>query len=248
MLQTVTDSAAPWQNGRVERHGSWLKTRLEEEVQSGQSIIQSSAELEALAHMVVSHKNRWFHRGGYSPYQLVFGINPRVPLELLSDDQMILPALADASVEPFSADTPAAEFTRAHHIRQRARELCVASNLKDKVRLGLSHQRHQQRSWSPGQWVYVWRKFPGTGGGHLTRARWIGPGLVIMQSGHSVWISRRSRIWKCSADHAALRSANQLESLGAELVGSGELEDVLTQAKAKQAGAVDVIAEGPPSS
>jgi len=58
VLQTVTDSAAPWQNGRVERHGSWLKTRLEEEVQSGQSIIQSSAELEALAHMVVSHKNR----------------------------------------------------------------------------------------------------------------------------------------------------------------------------------------------
>ena len=246
VLQSVADSATPWQNGRVERHGSWLKLRLEEEVQSGQAIIQSSQELETLAVLVAAHKNRWFHRGGYSPYQLVFGVNPRIPLELLSDDHMLLPGLADASAEPFESDTPASEFSRAHQIRQRARELCIASNLKDKVRLGISHQRHQQRQWSPGQWVFVWRKFPGTGNGHLTRSRWVGPGLVIMQSGHSVWISMRSRIWKCSSDQ--LRSASSAESIGAELMGSSELEDILTQTRAKRAGAVDVESEGSPPS
>ena len=246
ILQAVTDSASPWQNGRVERHGAWVKQRLEEEVQSGQEIVRSSKELETLAVNVVAHKNKWFHRGGFSPYQLVFGVNPRVPLELLSDDQMIVPGLADASVDPFEADTPAAEFARAHQVRQRARELCVASNLKDKVRLSLSQRMRPQRTWSRGQWVYVYRKFPGTGSGHMTRSRWVGPGLVIIQDGHSVWVSMRSRIWKCSSDQ--LRAANHMESLGAELIGNEELSDVLEQVKGKRAGAVDVESEGTPPS
>ena len=245
VMQSVTDSAAPWQNGRVERHGAWLKQRLEEEVQSGQAVLQSSADLEMLAIMVTSHKNRWFHRGEYSPYQLVFGVNPRVPLELLSDDQLVIPGIADADADSFEADTPAAEFARAHAIRQRARQLCMNSNLKDKVRLSLSHQSHQRRQWAQGQWVYVWRKLPGTGGGHMTRSRWVGPGVVIMQSGHSVWVAMRSRIWKCSSDQ--LRAANHLEALGAELTSLPSLADILQQTKAKQAGAVDVESEGAPS-
>lgn len=80
---------------------------------------------------------------------------------------------------------------------------------------------HKQRTWTKGQWVYVWRKFPGTGNGHLTRARWVGPGLVITQDSHSVWISMRSRIWKCCSDQ--LRPANHIEPLGAELIGSKDL-------------------------
>lgn len=243
-FQAVIDGAAPWQNGKTERHGAWLKTRLEEEIQSGQTIIRSSQDLETLTQMITSRKNRWFHRGGFSPFQLVFGVNPRVPLELLSDDQMMVAGLDDASVDPFMADSPAAEFARSHQIRQRARELCIASNLKDKVRLSLSQQLRKQKQWAPGQWVYVWRKFPGTGNGHTARARWIGPGLVIMQRTNSVWVSMRARIWKCSSDQ--LRAASHLETLGAELTKVQGLEDILTQTRSKQAGAVDVAAEGPP--
>ena len=244
VFQAVIDGAAPWQNGKTERHGAWIKARLEDEIQSGQTIVQSSQELELLAQLVTCHKNRWFHRGGFSPYQLVFGVNPRIPLELLSDDQMVVPGIADAAVDPFEADGPAAEFARAHQIRQKARELCIASNLKDKVRLSLSQQLHQQKQWSPGQWVYVWRKFPGTGEGHTTRSRWVGPGLVILQQSGSVWVSMRARIWKCSSDQ--LRSASHLETLGAELSKSEGLSDILSQTRSKQAGAVDVAAEGPP--
>lgn len=231
VFQAVIDGAAPWQNGKTERHGAWIKARLEDEIQSGQTIVQSSQELELLAQLVTCHKNRWFHRGGFSPYQLVFGVNPRIPLELLSDDQMVVPGIADAAVDPFEADGPAAEFARAHQIRQKARELCIASNLKDKVRLSLSHQLHQQKQWSPGQWVYVWRKFPGTGGGHTTRSRWVGPGLVILQQSGSVWVSMRARIWKCSSDQ--LRSASHLETLGAELSKSEGLSDILSQTRSK---------------
>ena len=77
-----------------------MKTRLEEEVEGGQLIVMSPKTW-------VREKKRWFNRGGYSPYQLVFGVNPRVPLELLSDDQIVVPGIiADASVDSFVADGP----------------------------------------------------------------------------------------------------------------------------------------------
>ena len=87
-MQIISDSASPWQNGRVERHGGWLKERAEAEVQSGHSVLLTSEDLDALLVHLVNCKNRWFSRGGFSPYQLVFGQNPRVPVELLSDDEM----------------------------------------------------------------------------------------------------------------------------------------------------------------
>ena len=45
-----------------------MKTRLEEEVEGGQLIVMSPKTW-------VREKKRWFNRGGYSPYQLVFGVN-----------------------------------------------------------------------------------------------------------------------------------------------------------------------------
>jgi len=244
IMQIVTDSGSPWQNGRCERHGSWVKQRLEEELQSGQATVESSEELEQLTLNLVACKNRYFHRGGYSPSQLVFGINPRLPSDLLSDDQLQLPALGDLVCDPTDQDSAASEFARSHAIRQRAREMCVKSTLKDRVQLGVRRYAHKERTWTQGQWVYCWRKFSGTGGGHTTRARWMGPGLVIQQQGHTVWVSMRSRVWKCSSDQ--LRPANYSESLGAELMDSQELSDVLENIKGKRATAVDVASEGPP--
>ena len=42
-------------------------------------------ELELLLCETVSAKNRYYNRGGFSPYQLVFGTAPRLPQDLLSD-------------------------------------------------------------------------------------------------------------------------------------------------------------------
>ncbi len=243
-LHVVSDSHSPWQNGRVERHGGWLKQRLEQEVQSGQSTVSNLEELEILVTSLVSHKNRYFHRGGYSPYQLTFGVNPRVPVELLSDDPLQAAGLSEVIADDFELDSAAQEFNRAHTIRQRARELCMKQSAKDKVRLSSQSILHKQRQWHAGQWVYVWRKFAGTGQGHFSRSRWTGPGLVIAQQGHSVWVSMRSRLLKCNSDQ--LRPASHDEAIGAELQKSGEIRDLLHQASSHRAGAVDVASEGAP--
>lgn len=221
-----------------------MKQRIEDEIQPGQAVFESSSELEDLTITLVSFKNRYFHRGGFSPSQLVFGVNPRLPVDMLSDDQLLLPALDDLRCDPLDMDSAASDFARSNLIRQRARELCMKSTLKDKSQLAMRKRMHRQRTWTPGQWVYVWRKYTGTGGGHTTRARWTGPGLVVQQHSHTVWVSMRSRIWKCSSDQ--LRPANQAETIGAEMMDAQELKDILTQVKGKRAAAIDVQSEGPP--
>ena len=244
VLHVVSDSYSPWQNGKAERHGGWVKTRLEEEIQSGQGVVTSREDLDSLVLSLVSHKNRWFHRGGFSPAQLAFGTNPRIPLELLSDDGLQAPGMSEILADSFEQDSAAAEFSRTHAIRQRARELCVRTTAQDKVRLSGTSRPHLQRQWHVGQWVFVYRRFPGTGQGHMTRSRWTGPGLVVMQDGHSVWVSMRSRLLKCNSDQ--LRPASHEESLGAELLKSGEIQDLTSQLSSHRAGAVDVAKEGTP--
>ena len=243
-LQIITDAASPWQNSKAERHGGWVKERAEMEVNSGQTILSSVGELEELVICMVACKNRWFSRGGYSPSQLVFGINPRVPTELLDDDPMHDLGWREIDTDPYDQDTAASAFTKAHHIRHRARQLCIEATSRDKIKRSSSQRAHKQREWAVGQWVYVWRRFPGTGQGHLTRARWTGPGIVVLQVGHTVWVSMRARLWKCNSDQ--LRPASHHESIGADLSRSGELQDLIRQGRSAKAGAVDVTAEGTP--
>ena len=215
------------------------------ELQSGQSTINNAEELADLVSLIAAQKNRYFHRGGFSPYQLVFGANPRIPFELLGDDEMLDPVREDINADAFEQDSAVAAFHRSNQLRQKARDLCMRNSAKDKVQLSSSGpRRHLQRNWAVGQWVYVWRKHPGTGGGHITRGRWVGPGLVVMQSGHTVWVSMRARLWKCNSDQ--LRAASHHESLGAELSRAGELQEIVQQTRASRAGAIDITKEPSP--
>ena len=118
VLQQVTDAYSPWQNGRCERHGAWNKDILEAAIAS--RCISSLSELELLSHEVAAAKNRYLHRGGFSPYQLVFGQNPRLPNELLSDDGIDVVGTSDLSGTAGDQDSVAAEYAREHFIRSKA--------------------------------------------------------------------------------------------------------------------------------
>ena len=68
--------------------------------------------LELLAWELCLSKNRYLHRGGFSPFQLVFGHNPRLPHDLLSDYPLDRVGLEDLSHSAMEADSVAAEFAR----------------------------------------------------------------------------------------------------------------------------------------
>ncbi|CAK9046494.1 Protein SENSITIVITY TO RED LIGHT REDUCED 1 [Durusdinium trenchii] len=141
ILQVISDAASPWQNGRVERHGGWLKEKAEDELSSGNSIVSSPEDLNEV------------------PWQ-------------------------DVVADAYDLDTAGAEFARAQKLRQKARKLCVQFTSSEKVRLGSSHRPRKQTQWAIGQWALVWRRSAQSGsGGHITRSRWVGPGVVVLQAG-----------------------------------------------------------------
>ena len=100
---------------------------------------------------LVSCKNTWFSRGGYSPAQIVYGRNPRLPPELLSDAEQASPGWADILCDPTEMDTAAAGFKRAHRIREQAKKLAMETTSKEKLREAARPPMHRYRTWTAGQ-------------------------------------------------------------------------------------------------
>eukprot|EP00971_Amphidinium_carterae_P305882 6078702-Amphidinium_carterae.1 len=88
ILLMVTDPESPWQAGRVERHGGWVKELAEAEIASRHLQLRDASELNAFLCELTAMKNSHFNRGGYTPMQLVYGRNPQIPGELLGQGEI----------------------------------------------------------------------------------------------------------------------------------------------------------------
>ena len=235
---------SPWQNAKSERHGGWLKRRLTQEVESGRCTFDNLEELDEFLAQITAAKNRWFNEGGHCPVQLVFGELPRVSAELLNDGPGGLQPLSDVLHDPAGGDEIGAEFRRRMATRDRARQLAMEADSKEAVSKALKTRTSPTRRWNIGQWVYVFRRAKPGDALHPT-SRWVGPGLVVMNSQGIVWVAMRTRLWRCSAEQ--LRPAFPSEVLGSQLSSDPELGELLRKVTSStRAGAVDVVREGPP--
>ena len=187
---------------------------------------------------------------GYSPYQLVFGSNPRFPADLLSGDPTDLVGLSDRQQDAVAADEAAASVARQHEIRQGGLASSLLSRCERNLAAANHAPKHRDQNFSRGQWAYVWRRAVDRGnlkGPTVLRGRWVGPGLVIIQSGHAVWMAMRTRLWKGSTEQ--LRRATRPEALGAEILDDQELGPLLRiVVQGDYNAGVEVIREGPPPS
>ena len=244
ILQHVIHPEAPWENGKAERHGGWLKNRLDREIQSGRSVIQSLEDLDELLSSLTATKNNWLNKGGFSPSQLVFGQMCRIPGELLAEDDLSLHGLQDAFEDPMEVDEAAGEYRRRHRIRERARQLAMEQCSKEAIHQAQHAAPQQSRRWVPGQWVYVFRRAKAAQELHL-RNRWVGPGLVVLDNNGTTYVAMRSRLWRCSSSQ--LRAALPSEVLGKDLSSDPGLAALLQRVvSGARSGAVDVAKEGPP--
>ena len=246
IMQHVCIPECPWENSKSERHGGWLKQKLDKEINSGQCSFASLSELDEFLNALTTTKNRWFHRGGFSPATLVFGEVPRVPGELLSDDHTALAGIADQFEDPLEAGSAAGEFRRRFHIREQARQLAMEQSSKEAISRAVKAAPHQARTWAPGQWVYVFRRGRQSQELH-PRDRWCGPGVVVLANNRIVYVAMRTRLWRCSPEQ--LRAALPAEILGREIASDPGLSELLRQViSGTTAGAVDVVKEGSPPS
>ena len=237
VLHHVVDADSPWQNGIAERHGGEIKRRLLRELSEGQTVLSSREDVDLMLCHLTTCKNQWYTRAGYSPAQLVFGRNPRIPEELLSDQVASAPGRQAMASDPTNLEGSERAYVQSCIIRQRARELMFEKESKEKLQRAARAPRHPYQQFAAGQWVYVFRRAP-------QRARWSGPGLVLLHQGTTVWVAMRARLWKCNVDQ--VRPANSTEALGVEVVNSLQYQDLLKNMEGKRAGAVDVSREGAP--
>ena len=224
-----TDVRSPWQNARTERAGGSFKTRLE-------TIIHETTATEeefllVLAETCAAH-NRYYNRAGYSPYQRTFGVNPRLPASLLSDDALDRDLLREGAGD---------EVRRVWEIRDAAAAAWMRSQDTEAIKRSLrtTTRTADMKELKVGDTVFVWRHTAVYKG-------WTGPGIVVAINSNerSLWISLRGYLVKASREQ--VRAATPEEFLGVELVqelSSALLEDVET---GQLRNYRDVQAEGPP--
>ena len=109
-------------------------------------------DLEDLLAEIVSLKNRRGNRGGFTPYQLVIGQNPRVPHELLSDDAVDEVGMQELNRDDADLDSPAKAFRQSMRIRDHARMLMETHTARERLRSAGKAQLHLDRNFHRGQW------------------------------------------------------------------------------------------------
>ena len=237
---------APWQQGKVERHGGLMKDMIEKAREA--SPPSTVEELKMILYECECAKNRYMNRSGYSPVQRQIGQWPRVPGSLMSDET-IDPAL--------QAHGTSDAFDKLLEIRQIAQEAFMKLTSREAAAKALKARPRLQTTFRAGELVYVYRvlRKRKTVQGHDEAARgpragqkatWVGPGHVLAMEGSVVWINMFGELWRASIEQT--REATTMEKLGVEVVAEdfSEMQERLRRGS-HRAGYRDVTGDQQPT-
>ena len=199
--QTAAESH--WQLGKVERHGQWFQRILARILDE----VRPTTEEEYLSCIVQaqSAKNTLLTEAGASPYQLVFGRNPRTPQDLLQD----APSLA--AVDAAASDSV---LQRAQAIRQAARMAVLQCQDDRALRAALRARPRLHKPFASGDWVFYWRTQKSIDGARIEGGRWYGAAMVLGHIGKNLVVAHRKSILRCAPEQ--LRHATPEESTVAD--------------------------------
>ena len=224
-------TTAPWQRGRLERHGDVVKHMIQR--LDTEKIINSTEDFDACLLQCFQAKNALVRHDGYAPEQIVLGKAVSVPGSVLSDDSLGSHALTEGS------DLESERHRQRLDLRCRARQAFLEADNSQTIRRAILRRSNPTRGpFQPGNWVLYWmqRRSPN----RLGAGRWHGPAKVIFQEGQSVvWVSHATKILRCAPEN--LRPASVREWQHA--ISSGE-----TGAPVSSGGAssfIDVSAQAP---
>ena len=164
----TTAAESAWSNGLCEKYNGVIGEGTEKVVED----VGCSVEI-ALA-WSVNAKNSLHNVHGFSPYQMVFGQNPNLPLSLNSKP----PALEGIS---------SSELVRNHlNALHKARQAFIKSESSDKVRRAMKARvrTHNDHKYYQGDRVYYKRD---------KEERWRGPATVVIQEGSKVLLKTIGR-------------------------------------------------------
>ena len=204
---TTTCPEAHWQNGTVERHGSFLQhmlSKVDLEIP-----VKSYRDLQAVLNQCTHAKNSMVVHRGYSPEIMVFGKQSRLPGSILSDTS--LPA--HTSVLQEDGEVTRESFRHLLKIREVARQAFHMADNSDTLRKAFLRRSCPSRGhYSKGQWVMIWRTMG------IQKKGWIGPQRVIIQdANHTVWTTVGGRLYRSAPENVRLSLPEEGEPTGPDL-------------------------------
>ena len=187
-------SAAPWQRGRIERHGAVIKDMLDR-MDNEQAISDAQHFDEALVQCFRA-KNTMSVVDGYSPEQAVLGRASKLPASIVSDET------STAHLNSQGAeDLSSSRFQRQLELRSAARAAFAKADNNQALRRALLRQsRGVSHTWACGQLCMYWdkRRSPNM----LEKGRWNGPAQVVCQESRTIiWITYLNRLLRCAQEN-----------------------------------------------
>ena len=194
-------SAAPWQRGRIERHGGIIKEMMDRV--DHERNLQTTQDIEDALQECFRAKNSMISNHGYSPEQAVLGKATKLPGSLTSDESTSTHHMC------FSDDPTSNLFKRSLDLRVAARAAFWHADNNAAIRRAALHRsRGTVHEWACGQLCMFWdkRKAPNM----LEKGRWCGPAQIVCQESRTiVWITHMNRLLRCA--HENLRPVSMRE-------------------------------------
>ena len=188
---------AHWQIGRTESHGGWFGRVLD------RTLAQFMPDDKETWETCVTHahvKNTMIQSYGYTPHQYVFGRNPDIPSDLMSEPLHVVPATLGLSEQAIA---------KSQAIRSAARHAVVETQDDQAWRRAFSARPRLQQQFQAGELVAYWRCQKYQHGQVMLGGRWYGTAVVIGNVGKSYIVAHRKQIFRAAPEQ--LRPATNEE-------------------------------------
>ncbi|CAK0909173.1 unnamed protein product, partial [Prorocentrum cordatum] len=218
----VASATSPWQAGKTERAGgTWKETFYRTRQKFNAKNWGDFYELVDSVNAAIGESVR---RGGFTPYQRVFGRPFQLPEKILEEGS---PSLATVS-RAMNGDT---ELARSIGMRKAAMAASIEAECTEKRRRALNIRSRPQRgaTFQPGGRCYFWRSSTDK----LPVSSWHGPARAIQtELPSTVWCSYQGGLLKCSPEQ--LRHANEGEISAWEQIDHAMKEEVGTDSRGRR--------------
>ena len=188
----------------------------------------------------VSHahiKNQMLQVHGFSPHQFMFGKNPNIPEDLMSEPLQIIPATS-----PLTDDA----IARAQAMRTTARSALIQMQDDRALRVSLLARPRTSTEFVPGDMVAYWRNQKWVQGSLHAGGKWWGTAIVLGKVGRNYVLMHRRQVIRCAPEQVRAATTEEKITLGtpqAELLG---IKDMIDQGNIRSQQFLDLVAQSYP--
>eukprot|EP00435_Cladocopium_sp_Y103_P019702 s2149_g4.t1 len=226
---------AHYQLGKVESHGGWFERVLKKIVdEHSPQTKEEWLECVTQAHV----KNTMIQNHGVTPHQFIFGRNPSVPSDLLSEPLSTVAA---------TASTVDAALAKAEAIRTTARHAIIQLQDSRAMRVALLARPRVPLHYEPGALVAYWRCQKWVQGKLVQGGQWYGTAVVLGHVGRNLVLAHRKQILRAAPEQLRPATSEERQLLGtpgAELLG---IKDLIEGGAFKSQQYVDLTSQAYPS-